>query len=954
MRLVQVLSLLLALLAGISVDRAVAQSTNPPADPSIARPSPGERFEIAQAAPAQTQPTQSPAPPAPAPPAAPTTAAPPPAAAPPPVLDVEPVIKALVQRLDAADKLVVGMRDRDDELGRMRGNVEGIMYESTQLAEGLRPRLAEVKGQIDKLGPPPKSDGPPESAQVLGERARLNALSSAIDGAIKTTELTWVKARQLIEHITDLRHALFAQSTFQRLQSPLTLSLWRDVYNDWHSVSNTLAYVGHTWIEEVSPKSATVMAIVVTATVLYLVLRQTFRMFTRARKRQRAAPVSFFERAAAITWFAPLRAIAPIFAVLLLYVGLDTIGVLHFWADKVLWALVKAVLIFSSIAAVIVSVMAPGEPSWRLVPLANSSSRQISGILQAIAGVFAFDLALAEISRTLTLNVSFNVVETIIANLAMASLLSLALLTRFAAHDDNGDRIPRLYPVWLKGPIWLVVAGIVGATFAGYIALGRFVAHQLVLTGVVLVVSGLLYLAIRAFTREPQEVLPVDLLESTFGLDERRRQTLGRLTELVLSVLLVMLAVPFILLQWGFSGADIRDWFQRLFFGFEIGTFRISLAKILLGIVMFIGLVLLTQLVQRWLKDVMLTPARLEAGLAHSIDTVLGYIGTGVAALIAISYAGFDITNLAILAGALSVGIGFGLQSIVNNFVSGLILLFERPIKVGDWIVVGGDEGHVRKISVRSTEIETFDRASIIVPNADLISGRVKNWTLRDAVGRQRISVSVRYEHDPAKARDLLLKLAADNKNVLDYPAPFVTFDTFGPDTATLSLNIFIGDVNRLGGAKSELSFAILQAFPAAGIPLAVPLLGIVGAPVPTPSQIRIPVPIAGDADLEAARKILSEIASGHPAMLPSPAPAVEFEAFTQDGVTLAVTAEARDPQQVGAARTDLALAIAKALRTAGISSPSPMHSVRLTDLEPLRHGLMQALEERRRREGSG
>ena len=192
------------------------------------------------------------------------------------------------------------------------------------------------------------------------------------------------------------------------------------------------------------------------------------------------------------------------------------------------------------------------------------------------------------------------------------------------------------------------------------------------------------------------------------------------------------------MLQWGFSGADIRDWFKSLFFGLEIGQFRISLARILLGIVLFIALLFATRLFQRWLRERALQQTRMDPGIANSIDTVVGYAGIALAALLAVSYAGLDITNLAIVAGALSVGIGFGLQSIVNNFVSGLILLIERPIKVGDRIVVGDQQGLVRRISVRATEIETFDRASLIVPNSELITGRVLNWTHRDSLGRRQ------------------------------------------------------------------------------------------------------------------------------------------------------------------------------------------------------------------------
>ena len=288
--------------------------------------------------------------------------------------------------------------------------------------------------------------------------------------------------------------------------------------------------------------------------------------------------------------------------------------------------------------------------------------------------------------------------------------------------------------------MWIIAIGIVVAALLGYVALARFAAQQLVLTGIVVLLGWLGYLAIRAVTREPTAAarLPVgDLLEHRFGLDAPRRHQLARLTELALTFALVICALPFLMLQWGFSGADIRDSFKSLFFGLEIGQFRISLARILLGIVLFIALLFATRLIQRWLRE-RAAQSRLDPGIANSIDTVVGYAGTALAALLAVSYAGLDITNLAIVAGALSVGIGFGLQSIVNNFVSGLILLIERPIKVGDRIVVGDQQGLVRRISVRATEIETFDRASLIVPNSELITGRVLNWTHRDSLRRRQ------------------------------------------------------------------------------------------------------------------------------------------------------------------------------------------------------------------------
>jgi potassium efflux system protein len=466
-------------------------------------------------------------------------------------------------------------------------------------------------------------------------------------------------------------------------------------------------------------------------------------------------------------------------------------------------------------------VMAPRAPQWRLVPLADRPARRVARLLSAITAVYALDGALTEVSRSFFVPLTLSVVQSFASSVAFASLLIGLLLTPFTPQAAIGSQlaVSRHEPRWLKVPLWIIAIGIVVAALLGYVALARFAAQQLVLTGIVVLLGWLGYLAIRAVTREPpQRGLPVgDLLEQRFGLDASRRHQLTRLTELALTFALVICALPFLMLQWGFSGDDIRESFKSLFFGLEIGQFKISLARILLGIVLFIVLLFATRVFQRWLRE-RSVQSRLDPSIANSVDTVVGYVGVALAALLSVSYAGLDITNLAIVAGALSVGIGFGLQSIVNNFVSGLILLIERPIKVGDRVVVGDQQGLVRRISVRATEIETFDRASLIVPNSELITGRVLNWTHRDSLGAVNVKIGVGYNSDPEQVIAILMKCAEDHPDVLRTPAPGAALESFGDSALLFNLRVSLPDIDKAAAVQSDLRVAILKALNAAGI----------------------------------------------------------------------------------------------------------------------------------------
>jgi potassium efflux system protein len=277
---------------------------------------------------------------------------------------------------------------------------------------------------------------------------------------------------------------------------------------------------------------------------------------------------------------------------------------------------------------------------------------------------------------------------------------------------------------------------------------------------------------------------------------------------------------------WRVSPWDRARFLGYLTEGFQVGSVtivpgRLVFALVLVALLMSAISWLKKQLEERWLRK-----SRIDAGGRNAVVTVTGYAAGAMAILIALSVAGVDFSNLALIAGALSVGIGFGLQNIVNNFVSGLILLFERPIRKGDWIVVGNTEGHVQDISIRSTQIRTFERADVIVPNSELISSQVTNWMLRDLIGRVRVPIGVAYGSDVQLVKKLLLEIGERHPMaILDgtVSRPWVLFLGFGESALNFELRFFIRNVDQRLSVLSDINFAIDRAFRENGIEIPFP-----------------------------------------------------------------------------------------------------------------------------------
>ena len=715
-----------------------------------------------------------------------------------------------------------------------RNTLEDIRIKAVSQSGTLDEPIKEIAEQVAKLGPAP-AEGRTEAIEIEAQRKLLNDTLNRLQGAKTQLELVAVEAEQQSGRASSIQRNQFFQKIFETSKSILNPYLWSDAGAGLTVFLQRLGALVGNWWNQVQ-HTASVSSLLLLPFIIALILAVWWFTGRVLQERYKARSLeSDFPGDLDRLWRVVRVVLSTLILVSIIF------GVILNYLQNAGFVTARFNLVLDGLAAIITGTLvngvlayriaAPKQSNWRLINLDDAAASRFAILATICAAMSGASDAFSNLADGIFLPVSYSIGQSALASCLMLILLALLLLN-FRNQPGLVEKPPNqlLYFQWshvLLAPTWLLIVFATIALLFGYIALSNFIVFKLFDTALVVTFLFLIHYTVDAAVRtsfDPNSHLG-KFLRRVSGLGERAIERAGLLFRTVVDIILVLIGLPVLFLLWTVTWIDFRALANKAFFGFDVGSVTVSPWSILLvALVLFSGIAI-TKLFVGWLNRRILLETRIDKGVQDSVRKGATYAGYIIAAGFALTAAGLEFSNLAIVAGALGVGIGFGLQSIVNNFVSGLILLAERPIRVGDWVSIPAGEGLVKKINVRATEIETFDGCSIIVPNSNLITESVKNWTHSDTMGRFTVNVSVAYDSDAEKVRDLLTQLTKAHPNVLTYPEPVVTLQKFGTYSLDFEIKGTVGDIFYGVFVASDVRFAILKAFAEKGIVIPQPSL---------------------------------------------------------------------------------------------------------------------------------
>ena len=748
-----------------------------------------------------------------------------------------PSVDELRKQLDA----IPAKLGEEDDGRKLLTEVAAIGTAAERVVAQRTSDLADLDRRLEGLGPTPEKGAPADAPDVAEQRTALNKQRGVIDAELKLARLVAVDAEQRSAEIGRQRRALFQAALTTRVDSPLAPAFWRSLRYAAPGDSARLQALGANLRRAVqatldSPRRGTFLGYLALAVALAV-----GGTWLAERVLVRALPARLPATRLRRTLLAAAAVVANVLivsaALQLAWSGVKLGGELDEDVRAVQQASLRAAAYATFVITLGHALLSRRRSSWRLLPISDALARRLSPFPWWIAALSALGGLVTQVNAivgaSLAAEVLVHAVSAVLLSVTVAVALGRLRATPQAA--DAADGATDAAPAEKAGrPLWvgliLASAGLAAAAAAlavllGFVALGGTLARQMVWSGVVFATTYLLMQLV--------DDLCDALLSSHGGLGARIHaalaidaQLLDQAAVLLAGVLRVALFFYMAIALMAPLGTNPDELFRRgskLDHNLQIGDFTLAPQALLTALAVICAGFLAIRIVKRWLSDRYFPHTSLEPGMRSSIVTLLGYVGGVVVIAVALAGLGISVERIAWVASALSVGIGFGLQAIVQNFISGLILLAERPVKVGDWVVLGDTEGDVRRVNVRATEIQLGDRSTVIVPNSEFITKTVRNMTLGSAQGRVLLRLPAPLDTDARRMRELILQAFHAHEDILESPAPSVTLEGIQSGTLTFLAIGYVSSPRNAGGVRSDVLFAILEALRDAGLSLSPP-----------------------------------------------------------------------------------------------------------------------------------
>jgi potassium efflux system protein len=737
----------------------------------------------------------------------------------------------------------------DTDLLTMRGKALEDASGADEAAKALAPALARTQARLAELGTPPA--GVHESRDIINQRAQLNKSLTDLDTQTKLAGLLSVEADQLASQISILRRDRFQASMGERTPSILAPAFWNELRGDLPQDIGRLRTLTARLLATADATPVSVWAVIAVAALLLCILRFAAGRFVFSLTSTKVPPGRLRRSLHAVT-LVLLSVVTPALVMLALLTGLRWTTGLPDDIDTFLISVLGLVSFGGYIVGLGQALLLPSRPSWRLLPLSDPLARRLRGFPLTLAvvmvGVGLTERLSVLINAGLATTVAMNCIASLLLSLTMTFWLQRGArmwrkLRAQAAADQNSDhQVHPTHALWLRGIIvlqWLILGLSLLSLLTGYVAFGSFVGKQVAWTAIVISSTYLLGVLIDdACTAIGSAAQQADAAASSTGgtgavtvapkvRDQAAVLLSGAARLLLILVALMLLAAPF-----GEGPTELLRRADQFHDGISIGEIAIKPGAVFQALLVLALALLGLRILKRWLEKRYLPTTNLDPGVQTSTSTLFGYAGGILAVALTLSALGIGLERIAWVASALSVGIGFGLQAVVQNFVSGLILLAERPVKVGDWVSLGGVEGDIRRINVRATEIQMGDRSTVIVPNSQFITSTVRNVTHTNPLGLVQIKLPLPFSADAEQVRTLLQEAFEQNKNVLDTPAPGVQLDGIDNNNLIFNATGFVSSPRLAYGVRSDLLFDVLKRLSDAGISLGKQPTMLIAAPL--------------------------------------------------------------------------------------------------------------------------